>query len=324
MFGFGVDIGGTKCAISLASFAGGNEQIPQINDKVVFPTEKGEQPDSIIEKIMKQVEALGEKHNFDIKSDSLGIGISCGGPLDAEKGIIMRPPNLPLWDNVPIVHMLKDKYHIPVFLENDANACALAEYKFGAGVGLSNMVFLTFGTGLGAGMILNGRIYRGAGGMAGEVGHIRLTQQGPVGYGKAGSFEGYCSGGGIRQIAIARMTEIMQQGNMPEWCDSSEKMASLNAKIIAEQADKGDPVAVEIYRTSGKMLGAGLAILIDLLNPEMIVIGSIFERATHLLWPYAKEVIEKEALCYNAASCKIVPSKLGDNVGDYAALSLLI
>ena len=170
----GIDIGGTKCAVVL-----GDEK--QIIKKIKFDTKDCQRT---VEEIMSAVEAIGEGD---------AIGISCGGPLDSGRGVIMSPPNLPDWNDVRIVDMLTGRFGIPAYLCNDANACALAEWKYGAGRGTQNMVFLTFGTGLGAGLILNGRLYEGACGMAGEVGHVRLSEHGPVGYGKAGSFEGFCS-----------------------------------------------------------------------------------------------------------------------------------
>ena len=111
------------------------------------------------------------------------VGISCGGPLDSKKGLILSPPNLPGWDNVPVTKLLSEALQVPAFLQNDADACAIAEWRFGAGQGCENMVFLTFGTGLGAGLILNGKLYQGASGMAGEVGHLRLFDNGHIGYG---------------------------------------------------------------------------------------------------------------------------------------------
>ena len=164
----GIDIGGTKCAVVL-----GDEK--QIVKKIRFDTTSR---DETIDNIINAVDSMG-------KADA--IGISCGGPLDSKRGIIMSPPNLPEWDDVHIVDMLTERFGIPAYLCNDANACALAEWKYGAGRGTENMVFLTFGTGLGAGLILGGRLYEGTSGMAGEVGHVRLSQFGPVGYGKMGS-----------------------------------------------------------------------------------------------------------------------------------------
>ena len=124
----------------------------------------------------------------------------------------MCPPNLPDWDNVPLVEMTEKRLGIKTILQNDANACAVAEWKFGAGRGTRNMVFLTFGTGMGAGLILDGRLYSGTNDMAGEVGHIRLAPKGPLGYGKKGSFEGFCSGGGIADLAKQTVLNKLSQG----------------------------------------------------------------------------------------------------------------
>lgn len=133
-------------------------------------------------------------------ADFSAIGISCGGPLDSRRGIVFSPPNLPGWDKVPITKFFSERFHVPCFLQNNANACVLAEWKWGNGKNLDNVVFPTFGTGMGAGLILNGKLYEGAKGLAGEIGHMRLARHGPVGYGKAGSFEGVCSGGGDSAI----------------------------------------------------------------------------------------------------------------------------
>lgn len=252
------------------------------------------------------------------------IGISCGGPLDSKKGIIMSPPNLPRWDNIHITKIFEEKYNIKTSLQNDANACALAEWKFGAAKGFDNVIFLTFGTGLGAGLILNGRLYSGTNDMAGEVGHIRLEHFGPVGYGKAGSFEGFCSGGGITQLARIKVLEKLQMGEEVSFCNSMEDLASLNAKIVGDAAENGDHLAKEIYSICGHYFGKGLSILIDILNPQVIVIGSIFARSRSLLWKSAKEVIDSEALTFSRDVCRIVPAGLGEMIGDYASLAVAL
>jgi glucokinase len=145
------------------------------------------------------------------------------------------------------------------------------------------MVFLTFGTGMGAGLILDGHLYNGTNGNAGEIGHVRLERFGPVGYGKQGSFEGFASGGGIAQIARTAAVEKLQQGGSVGYCRSWEELDSVTAKTVAQAADAGDETAVRVYRQTGEMLGRGLAILVDVLNPERIVIGSIFRRSAELL-----------------------------------------
>lgn len=139
-------------------------------------------------------------------------GISCGGPLDSKTGVILSPPNLPGWDHIEITRHFTETLGVPARLINDANASALAEWKYGAGVGTQNMIFLTFGTGLGAGLVLNGALFEGTNGMAGEIGHMRLAAFGPSGYGKCGSFEGFCSGAGIAELARGFARETLQRG----------------------------------------------------------------------------------------------------------------
>ncbi len=299
----GVDIGGTKCAVVLGNTEG-------IVKKIRFATTNYK---DTMENIRRAIREMGD---FD------AIGISCGGPLDSKKGLILSPPNLVGWDNVPITKMLSEEFGVPAYLCNDADACALAEWKFGAGKGTENMIFLTFGTGMGAGLILNGQLYSGANGMAGEIGHMRMYDHGPVGYGKAGSFEGFCSGGGIAQIGKTLALEQLQMGKILPYCQTPAELGNITAKLLAEYAYRGDALAKEAYRISGEMLGCGLAVLIDIFNPEKIVIGSVFARAEDLLRPHMEKILQKEALPTSYAACAIVPAALGDSIGDYAALAV--
>ena len=299
----GVDVGGTKCAVVL-----GDET--HVEKRIAFPTDG---LDETMENIIAAVAAVG-------KGDA--IGISCGGPLDSEEGLILSPPNLPGWDRVPITDILSRRFGVPAYLENDANACALAEWRYGAGKGTKNMVFLTFGTGLGAGLILGGKLYAGSNGMAGEVGHIRLSDHGPVGYGKAASFEGFCSGNGLAQIGRELALEQLQVGNTLPYCKGREDLDGINAKILAEFAAQGEPVAKEAYRVCGEMLGRGLAVIVDVLNPEAIVIGSVFQRSEDLLRGPMEEVLRREALGRSREVCRVLPAALGNSIGDYAALAV--
>ncbi|HOJ11092.1 MAG TPA: ROK family protein [Clostridiales bacterium] len=324
----GIDIGGTKCAIILGNYK--DEAIEQttsqyvtILDRITFPTETEEGLNYTLDRIFENIDIILNKNNCKAKNLS-GIGISCGGPLDSKRGIILSPPNLVGWDEVHIVETIEIKYGVKTKLQNDANACALAEWKFGAGRGYRNIVFLTFGTGMGAGLILDGKLYSGTNDMAGEVGHIRLDSNGPVGYGKSGSFEGFCSGGGIAQLAKIKALEKFQLGEKVSFCNSMDELNKLNAKIVAEAAKNGDELAKEIYAISGYYLGKGLSILIDILNPEIIIIGSIFSRSRDLLWPHAEKIIEKECLSYTKKVCKVVTSGLGEKIGDYAALAAAV
>lgn len=305
----GFDIGGTKCAVILADENG------KILEKVRFETAS---PTATIDRLLHEACMLASHASAPIRT----AGISCGGPLNTRAGLILSPPNLPGWDQVPIVSLISHALgDIPTYLANDANACALAEWQFGAGKGTRNMIFLTFGTGLGAGLILGGQLYEGTNGNAGECGHLRLSSFGPVGYGKAGSFEGFCSGGGLAQIGKMLATEAIQSGKPPRFCKSPEELSSITAKALAQYAKEGDPIAIEAYRICGRQLGMGLSLLVDILNPEVIVIGSIFARAEHLLRPYMEEVLYQEALHASVSVCRILPAALGEQIGDYAAIA---
>lgn len=312
----GIDIGGTKCVVVL-----GDKEY-NIHRKVQFETRTGERGyDEILQEFFSHIEAIFK----DFPQENLKrIGISCGGPLDSRKGIIYSPPNLPGWDNVPIVEIFSKKYGVPAAVQNDANACALAEWLMGAGKGTRNMVFLTFGTGMGAGLILNGQLYAGTNDLGGEVGHIRLANDGPVGFGKAGSFEGFCSGGGIAQLAEKIVSEKLKNKEAVGFCSKPEDASKLTAKDVALAATAGDPTAGEIIRISGEYLGRGLAILIDVLNPECIVIGSIYARNETLFKPHVDRILKEEAISAALDVCRIKPAELGDSIGDYAALCVAL
>ena len=302
----GFDIGGTKCGVVLGDAA-------RICRAEKIPTEHASGPNGMLEKLMDKAEEMlaGEKPE--------AIGVSCGGPLDSKRGIILSPPNLPGWDEVRITEKLTARFGAPARLENDANACALAEWRFGAAKGARNVVFLTFGTGLGAGLILDGRLYAGTNDMAGEAGHIALSPFGPAGYGKVGSFEGFCSGGGIAQLGRTLAEEAIQNGIRPLYYQTPGE--TISARTIAEAAKQGDPTARKVFRLCGEMLGRGLSVLVDILNPEVIVIGSVFARAEALLREGMEKTLREEALPRALAVCKVRAAALGDAIGDYAALA---
>ena len=313
----GIDVGGTKCAVTYGINDG--ESI-EIVDKAKFDTTH---VDETVANLLETTSAIMQKYGLD-SGNTAAIGVSCGGPLDSKKGVIMSPPNLPGWDNIPIVERFEKRFGVKTVVQNDANACALAEWKFGAARGYNNAIFLTFGTGMGSGLILDGKLYAGTNDNAGEVGHIRLEKTGPVGYGKAGSFEGFCSGGGIAQLARVKVMEKLQMGEAVSFCNSMNELNGLTAKTVAEAAEAGDPLAKEIYGECAHYLGKALSILIDVLNPEVIVLGSIYCRAQNLIEPAMQEVIERETIIHTRRVCKIVPAGLGESIGDYAALSVAV
>ncbi len=310
----GVDVGGTKCAVTYGQKEGFELHI---REKIRFATTD---VDETIANIVRAVDDVMRKNGLTAGNTAV-IGVSCGGPLDSRTGVVMSPPNLPGWDNIPIVKLLGDRFGIRTGIHNDANACALAEWKFGAGIGARNMAFLTFGTGLGAGLILDGKLYAGTNDNAGELGHIRLSDFGPVGYGKCGSFEGFASGGGIAQLARFKVSEKHQMGQRVSWCAPGQ-LDEITARDVADAAAAGDELALEIYRISATYLGRGLAIVIDLINPEVIVIGGIYTRNREMMEPFVLREIEREALSHARRVCSIRPAALGEQIGDYAALSV--
>ncbi len=293
----GLDIGGTKCAISTGVCEGGTIKILSREE---FPT-AGLSWRQVLDEFARRIEL----QTSSFKLQTIGaIGISCGGPLDSKRGVIMSPPNLPGWDNVPVVDFFRERFGVPVAVQNDANACALAEYLYGSGRGVKNLVFMTFGTGLGAGIIIDGKLYSGANDNAGEIGHIRLAPTGPIGYSKEGSAEGFCSGAGIARLAKIR------------------KGLDLTTKEIFARVRAGDADCAEVFRESAEKLATILAFTIDILNPEVIALGGVFMRNADLFMPVVEPMLEREALPLALKVCRIVPAELGENIGDYAALAV--
>lgn len=286
----GIDIGGTKCAVSVLR----NGAVEEVDR---FPTKDFAATFTRYRETVTRLEP----------GPGVVFGISCGGPLDAARGTILNPPNLPGWENTAICRAFTDAFGGRAFLMNDANASALAEWHFGAGKDCRHMVFLTAGTGMGAGLILNGRLYEGATGDAGEVGHLRLRPDGPPGFGKRGSFEGFCSGGGIARLAAGM-----------GW------KGGASLKDIAEAAAKGDALALKVMDTAGERLGEALALLIDTLNPERIVLGGYFPRCSQLLLPAMNRALQVEALASALVGCRIVPAQLGETIGSNAAVAVAL
>jgi len=291
----GIDIGGTKIGISLGNGNG------VIEKQSKFPTYST--PQENIERMLLEAKRMINKCK---ENGALvkAVGISCGGPLDSKRGIVLSPPHLQGWNNIHITQILEDALHLPVFLQNDANACALAEWNWGNAKGTENAIFITFGTGFGAGLILDGKLYEGTTGMAGEIGHVRISKNGPFCYGKNGSIESFCSGAGISLLHEQLFGE------------------KLTAKEICSRAYKKDEKACQTIECTARKLGYALSILIDLFNPQCIVLGSIYTRDMELFKDIAFQIIKEETLPQCSSVCKILPSALGDELGDIAALGV--
>ncbi len=300
----GLDIGGTKTGLVLGNAHG------EIVRRIEVPTPAGEPFEAAISMIGAAAEAL----LVECKVEGLGvpqaISVSVGGPLDIERGILYAPPHLAAWGEAPLKARLEEEFGLPVYVEHDGNAGALAEFHFGAGSGSRNMVFLTMGTGLGAGLIINGQIYHGSSDMAGEVGHVRMAEDGPVQYGKAGSWEAFSSGAGLVSLA--------------HWAQPGQWLEDLTPREVIRRALDGDPAAREIVTEAGRWFGRGLAMLVDVLNPDVIVVGTLGVVLGDLLLEPARAVVRAEALPRAVAVCRIVPAQLGSRLGDVAALMAAI
>lgn len=238
------------------------------------------------------------------------ISVSIGGPLRIEEGFLINPPHLPGWHAIPLKAELARAFPgLPVFVEHDGNAGALAEFHHGVGKGRANLqhlIFLTFGTGIGAGFIVNGQVLRGATDTAGEVGHWRLAEDGPPGFGKRGSWESFASGAGLVELA-AEMFPARWNAQMP-------------IRTLVEAMLRDDPDALAVAAAAGKWMGRGLALLIDALNPQIIVFGSLGVVLGERILGPARQVIAQEALPQAAAACELLPAALGSCIGDVAAL----
>ena len=309
----GIDIGGTKTAVLLINGDG------QVIERTQTATEVGKNA------WKTSVDGMKERIKQLMKLEKIeSIGISCGGPLDSKKGLILSPPNLPGWDEIPITDIFQKEFNIPAYLQNDANAGALAEWKFGAGKGHDNVIFLTFGTGLGAGIIVNGKLLSGTNDYGGEVGHIRLEADGPIGYHKRGSFEGFCSGTGLAQMMSFELLCLAEEIGQKEMLSKYKMPGEVTGRDVVEWAKNKDELALKVVAKSGNYLGKGLSFLIDIINPELIIVGSMGVRLGDLLFEPARKVIEKEAVPGAASVCEIVPAALGEAIGDYAALCVAL
>jgi glucokinase len=299
----GLDVGGTKTACVEGSPDG------RILQRLELPTQAHLPFADVFPEIVRSL------HNLITSANQAGrapiaLSVSIGGPLRIEEGYLIDPPHLPGWHHTSLkAHLAQAFPSIPVFIEHDGNAGALAEFHFGVGKNrphLKHLIFLTFGTGIGAGFIVNGQILRGASDTAGEIGHWRLADDGPLGFGKRGSWESFASGAGLIELASQMFPS--------RWNPQSSISALVNAMV------EDDREALQVAEAAGTWMGRGLALLIDALNPQVIVFGSLGVVLGERIFTPARKVIATEALPQAAAACELLPCTLGKQIGDVAAL----
>ncbi len=299
----GLDIGGTKSACVEGTRAG------EILQRLEWPTEAARPFEAGFPVLLDAVHTARAAARADGR-EIVALSVSIGGPLRIGEGVLIDPPHLPGWHGIDLKHRLAEAFpDVPVHIEHDGNAGALAEFEFGAGrsrPGLRHLVFLTFGTGLGAGIIIDGRVLHGASDTAGEVGHWRLSRDGPEGFGKHGSWEGYASGAGLVRLAARLFPE--------RW------HARTAIRTLVEAMLRDEPDALAVAAAAGRRMGQGIALLIDALNPELIVLGSLAVALGERVLGPARAVVAVEALPQAAAACAIVPAQLGSRIGDVASM----
>lgn len=305
----GVDIGGTKLACVLGD-ANGNILVRQQQ-----PTIHGSGWQAAVQQLLQMAnQVMAGVPREQVR----GIGISCGGPLDSARGIVYSPPNLPEWDAVPLKDIFEERFGLPTRVENDANATALAEHRFGAGRGTRNMVFMTWGTGIGGGLVIDGKLYRGTNDLAGEIGHTTVVLQGPVcGCGKRGCLEALASGPAIARRARELANESLES---TLWRRASPE--EVTAQHVVEAALAGDTFARSVLAEAATYMGIGIANLAQVLNPERVVLGTIAVKAGELVLQPLRKALEVHAWESVRKVLTVVPAELGDRAQDLAAICL--
>lgn len=311
----GVDLGGTKIHSVLADHRG------QVRAEIVVPTKAEEGLDAVLNTLVDSVASLVKAAGLLLhQKDIRGIGVGAPGPLDTRSGVVHVAPNLG-WRNIPLKSRLETRLNLPVLLDNDANLAALGEQRFGAGERVSPLIYLTLGTGIGGGIIIDHQLYRGASDGAGEVGHMTIEPNGPqCGCGNYGCLEAVASG-----TAMARHArELIDQGRGGGILVlAGGDPGKITGRLVAQAANGGDEDAREIIAQAGRYLGIGVASLINLFNPAVIVLGG---GAAHnsLLLAAMKQQAERRAFQSLWQAVKIVPAQLGERAGALGAVALVL
>lgn len=301
-----VDLGGTKIIVALISNRG------EILASESCPTLADEGPGSVIKRIFAAIDHLLTLKN--ISSSQLNsISIAAAGGIDMEKGIITISPNLPGWTNISLRSIVEKKYKTNVFLLNDANAAALGEHRFGAGKGANNLIYITVSTGIGGGIIIDGRLYSGASGGAGEVGHMTIDANGPVcNCGNIGCWETLASGTALAKEVIRRIN-AGEKSLLTEMVEG--KIENITAKEVSLAAQNGDRLASEVVARVVNYLGTGMVNLVNILNPEIIIVGGGMSKMGGLLFDPLRQIVRERAFKLSAQAVRIVPAQLGDDAG---------
>lgn len=303
-----VDLGGTLIRSALINEKG------EILARAQRETLAQEGPEPVIRRIEACIR--------DVARGTETISIAAPGPLNPWKGIIHQAPNLPGWRDVPLADILHRTFKVPVYLNNDANLAALAEHRFGAGQGVDDLIYLTISTGIGGGIISQGRLLLGIKGLAAEVGHMVLEPEGPpCGCGGQGHLEALASGPAIARRAV----EEIEKGTKTSITKLVEgELSKVTAKVVAQAAQGGDPLANSIFKEAGFYIGLGITNLLHILNPELVIIGGGVSKAGDLLFDPIKETVKARAMLSYQEGLRIVSAALRDDVGLLGAAAFVL
>lgn len=311
----GIDVGGTNVKIALVDD----------NGKIIYsnsvPTYAKMGYEYTVNNIKQAIKDLMKETNT-TPSDIEGIGFDFPGQVDCKTGVVKLAPNIPGWVNVPIAQMIEDEFHIPTRIDNDVRCAALGELKFGAGRGCENFICITVGTGIGSGIVINGKVVRGATNAAGELGHIKLQMNGgPIcGCGDTGCLEAFASGPAI----VAMAQEYIKGGKSTKFREmAAVEGGEITPYMVAKAAEEGDPVAKRIFEIVGEYIGIGLTSVINFLNPERVIIGGGVAESGELLLGPIRKTIKERAMVVAGNAVEIVPAQLGNSAGVIGASMLI-
>ncbi len=308
----GIDLGGTKILVLVAD-AGGN-----VCGESRVPTLADDGPEAVIARLAQATRDAADEAGVNVRSLA-GAGVSAPGPIDAVDGVITDPPNLPGWHDVPLGRSLREQLGIPVALENDANCGAVGEHRYGAGRGYRHMIYITVSTGIGGGIIIDDRLYVGASGAAGELGHIAVAADGPLcGAGHIGCLEAFASGTAIAN----RAEEAIAAGGLPRTARLAEHNPPLSAEEVYMAAEQGEEGAAAIIDSACRYLGIGLASIINAFNPQAIVIGGGLTNIGERLLGPARIEARRRAFDQSFGDVSIKEWELGDRVSALGAIAV--
>ncbi|BDU49867.1 ROK family protein [Haliovirga abyssi] len=311
----GIDVGGTNIKAGILKNNG------EILKTYSIKTEAFNGAEDVLNRIKNLVEKMLDENNV-YKADVLGIGMGIPGPVNTDTGVVNFCANMVGWENFPAAEKLEKLTGLKVKVGNDVNVITLGEDWLGAAKGYKNVLGITLGTGIGGGIILNGHLISGTNGAAGEIGHMKVIEDGKLcGCGQKGCWEAYASATGLEREAVSR---LRVNRDTLIWEVVNGNFSKVNAKVIFDAAKKGDKFALDLVDYEVKYLSIGLSNLINILNPEIVVIGGGVSLAGDILFNKLNKALEKDTLKVSLDAVKIVPAKLGNSAGLVGAAALIV